>query len=191
MRASSSHWKEKKREIRRYDVTAHIYNLRYHKEQGKKYEAVLNLLEVTNGNLVLDLGCGTGLFIQRIAKLGCTIVGVDHSKKMLEETKRECSYLINVSLICGDADFLPLRENMFDKVFAFTLLQNMPEPRKTILEMIRVARIDSDLVLTAQKKIFTKERFMQLLGEIDLSVVKFFDDEGLKDYIAICRRHKG
>jgi len=187
---ASSCWKEKKRVITRYDVTAHIYNLRYRKEQCRKYEAVLNSLEVAGRDLILDVGCGTGLFIQRIVKLGGIIVGVDCSRKMLEETKKEAGHLINVSLICGDADYLPLRESIFDKVFAFTLLQNMPNPRQTFLEVMRVAKIDSYIVLTAQKKFFTKRSFAKLLEDVGLPIFKFFDDEELKDYIVLCRRQR-
>ena len=183
-------WKEKRRYIKQYDASAYIYNLRYREEQSKKYEMALKSLSMLYSDRILDVGCGTGLFILKISKFGKTIVGIDCSKKMLNEAKKKCSHLLNVSLICSDADFLPLRENSFNLVFAFTLLQNMPNPEKTLHEILRVANIDSTVILTAQKKAFTKFRFMQLLGKIDLYLIHFIATEELKDYLAICRRRR-
>ena len=163
-----------------------MYNLRYYKEQQKKYDAVLNSLNIFDACLVLDVGCGTGLFIRRIADYSGTIIGVDASRKMLDEVVKTRNPLTDVSLICGDADFLPVRDNVFNRVFAFTLLQNMPHPEQTIREILRVAAIDSIVVLTAQKKSFTKERFMSMLENLDLCISSFLDDSELKDCIVIC-----
>lgn len=184
----SNRWREKKKIIKRYDMTAHIYELRYREEQNMKYDAVLNSSEITMGDCILDVGCGTGLFIQKIAEKNGIIVGIDSSKKMLEEAKRACNRLKNASFICGDADFLPLRGRIFDNVFAFTLLQNMPQPKQTILEIARVAKNDSEIILTYQKKRFKEKHCDQSLENAGLHVSKFFDDGQLKDYVVIYRR---
>jgi len=180
----------KRRYIDRYDKTASIYNLRYYQEQQRKYETILNFIDKVNTNSALDLGCGTGLFIRQIINHSNTIIGVDVSKKMLDEAKKIPDSLTNVYLIRSDADFLPLKDNLFDIVFAFTILQNMPAPEQTIREIIRVAKTCSTIVLTAQKRVFEKERFKNMLENEDLHVSKIFDDNEVKDYVAVCEKQR-
>jgi len=42
------------------------------------------------------------------------------------------------------------------------------------------------LVFTGQKRSFSEDEFLKLLRKAGLLVVRFFE-EGLKDYVAICR----
>jgi ubiquinone/menaquinone biosynthesis C-methylase UbiE len=64
-------------------------------------------------DLVLDLGCGTLLFEQRMVDLGCRFVGVDLSEEMVELGRSKG--LPNVPLLInGDAESLPFGDQSFD-----------------------------------------------------------------------------
>ena len=54
----------------------------------------------------------------------------------------------------ADADHLPFKEEFFDVVFAFTVLQNMPKPSETLDELKRVAKVGGRVVVTGLKKAF-------------------------------------
>ena len=55
----------RKRELcRRYDSTADIYDRRYEEIQRRKYEAVAP--HSPEAGRILDVGCGTGLFLPRL-----------------------------------------------------------------------------------------------------------------------------
>jgi len=179
-------WKIKKRSVQHYNLTADTYNRRYREEQKRKYRAALEALDAPKGDYILDLGCGTGLFIEEAVELEGYIIGVDCSKNMIKKAKHEHGDR-RVSLLCADADHLPFVEGAFDKVFSFTLLQNMPSPERTVVEICRVARRGSEVVLSATKKGFTGSSFLRLLNEERLTVVELIDGEESKDYIAICR----
>jgi len=71
-----------------------------------------------------------------------------------------------VSLIRADVDHLPFRDGVFDRIFALTLLQNLPEPCETIREMVRVAKNKSQIAVTGLKKHFTEERFSGIIERI-------------------------
>jgi len=172
-----------------YDTVEPFYDVQYAEEQSEKYKAASQVLVGWDGEMILDVGCGTGLLFPKIAGHNASIVGVDFSRKMLKRAVERFRHLKNVHFICGDIDFLPLRENSFDKVFSFTLLQNVPTPRITLKEVARVAKGNSTLVITGQKKSFTKDEFSTLLWKANLFVVRLFE-EGLKDYVAICKRVK-
>lgn len=180
-------WREKREVMAHYNTIEPSYDMQYGEEQSKKHEVALQVLGSCGGEMILDVGCGTGLLFFKIAGHNASIVGVDFSRKMLRRAVERFRRLKNVHFICGDVDFLPLRENVFDKVFSFTLLQNMPMPKITLEEVVRVAKRDSTLVLTGQKKSFLKDEFLRLLRKANLLVIRFFEEE-LKDYVAICKR---
>ena len=177
-----------KKEVRRiYDLMVGSYDFQYREEQVEKYRVVLNILKLGRYDSVLDVGCGTGLFIQMASASTFLTVGVDTSRRMLEKAKVRCGARENVCLVCGDADHLPFQKESFDRVYAISLIQNILNPKQTIQELIRVARPDSKIVITAHRRIFTKQRFTRLLEEADLNV-EVMVDSGSKDRLAVCTR---
>ncbi len=54
----------------------------------KELKVVLNFLEVRKGNRILDAGCGSGLHCRLIKKLGGKPYGIDLSKKMIKNLKK-------------------------------------------------------------------------------------------------------
>ena len=62
------------------------------------------------------------------------VVGVDVSRKLLLKAKEQARALQNVFILRADADHLPFRNDFFEGVFAFTILQNRPKPSETLGE---------------------------------------------------------
>lgn len=180
------YWKIKKDCTKHYNTTANIYNYLYGEEQKRKFKAVLEIINKTEEGYILDVGCGTGLFIKEIPDFGGLIVGVDCSRNMIQKAKHERKD--REVFLCADADNLPFLDRSFDKIFTFTLLQNMPNPSKTLKEICRVANTGSQVIITATKKVFTKTSFFCLIKKEKLSIVNLLDEEDLKDHIAICKK---
>ena len=78
---------------------------------------LLDKTSLYSGNLILDVGCGTGVLEEDINGLGASVVGLDLTKEMLAiaRTKR-----INCleDLVLGDAERLPFAAESFDKVLS-------------------------------------------------------------------------
>ena len=174
--------------MRYYDETAEVYDFQYRKEQTEKYREALKAVSILRIGYILDLGCGSGLFIKEAADLGGRIVCVDFSKNMIRKAKAKIDCAGQSAFVCADADHLPFKEKAFDHIFSFTLLQNMPAPEKTVAEICRVAKVGSEMTLSVTKKAFTNSSFLRLLNEGGLAIVKFVDKEELKDYIAVCKK---
>jgi ubiquinone/menaquinone biosynthesis C-methylase UbiE len=179
-----SEWNKKLRTMRRYDLTAHIYDMRYSEEQTAKIHAALESISMKKHSIVLDAGCGTGLLFNHVAEKAETIVGLDISKKILLQAKERSRKFANVHLIWADADNLPFNE-VFSHVFAMTIIQNMPNPAKTLKEIKRTTKNDAVIVVTGLKKKFSLEAFVRLLRKTGLSKFEI-KDENLKCYVAIC-----
>ena len=180
-------WHKKREVMKRYDQTAHMYDMRYAEEQNAKFEAALKSLNMAHYGSVLDVGCGTGLLFSRIAAKAETIVALDTSKKTLFYAKQNARSFPNVHLILADADNMPLKEKAFDLVFGFTLIQNMPDPKKSLNEIKRVAKSHATIVITGLKKKFTAQKFKKLLQVSGLKA-SILEDDDLKCHVAICNK---
>jgi len=172
--------------MQHYDRVATVYDVQYREEQKRKYRAALDAARVSERGYILDLGCGTGLFAEEAAELGDFVIGVDHSAKMLKKAKQRHNGR-RIFFLRVDADNLPFAEGTFDKIFSFTMLQNMPYPEKTVAEICRVSKKDSEVVLSVPKKAFTHSSFSHILDGTGLALTKFIDGEELKDYIAVLK----
>ena len=162
-----------------------LYDTRYEQEQESKFERILQHVMIDNNEIALDVGCGTGLLLRRLKNPS---VGIDISQRMLSRArtitrKRKTSHLIH-----ADVENLPFRQKVFEKVFSVTMIQNTPDPKRSILEMARVSRANSDIVVTALKKSYSMEELKQLIRGSNLLIRIMIEDEMLKDWIAITMR---
>ncbi len=177
-------WKDKRKIMHRYDVTAKMYNERYEKEQKAKYHKALENVNDA-GSVLLDVGCGSGLLFSEVAAHADLVVGVDISRKLLLKAKAQARDLPNAFVLQADADNLPFRQVFFGVVFAFTVLQNKPKPAETLKELKRVVSTCGMVVVTGLKKSFSLNIFMDLLDESGLRLVSFVDDASINCYIAV------
>lgn len=177
-------WKDKRKVMQLYNVTAEMYDERYAQEQERKYKKALENVYVT-GKTVLDVGCGSGLFFKEVAAQADLVIGVDVSRKLLLKAKEQGSAFSNVAVLQADADHLPFRDELFGAVFAFTVLQNVPKPAETLNELKRVAKKGDKIVVTGLKKAFPLTSFIDLLDGSGLIVVAFVDNEAINCYVAV------
>lgn len=180
-------WLKKRRVMQRYDLTAEIYEMRYGDEQTAKIEAALKCMKMEQHEQVLDAGCGTGILLDHIANEVKMFVGVDISKKTLLRAKQRIydNELSNAYLVQADVDNMPFSNNLFNKVLVLTVLQNSPDPAKTLTEIKRVGKTGTFFVVTGLKRIFGKRAFIRLLNNAKLKAVAF-KEKDLKCYVAIC-----
>lgn len=182
--ASSNLMATNKREVKEsYDnLGARLYDLRYEEEQGEKYETVLAEVEVKEHEIILDNGCGTGLLFEY---LSTTAVGLDISSSLLSKALTRIQDVDDKHLIQGDAENLPLRDHVFSRVFAITLIQNTPNTARTLEEISRVGYRGTIVVVTALKKAFSKEAFRHIIESAGYMIMNLINDEKLSDIIAI------
>ena len=94
-----------------------------------------------DAKLVLDVGCGSGIVTRDIARLTKgKVIAVDGSKDMIKVAQNVLKPYKNVELRVGDANNLPLEDNMFDIVTCNLLLMWTDDPQKVVNEMARVTK---------------------------------------------------
>lgn len=83
------------------------------------------------GQLVLDVGCGVGLYTQELARRGAFAVGVDLNGNYLRQAK---SSGCRAHFVRADAGHLPFRANTFGMAVSVEVLSHInPEIRREVL----------------------------------------------------------
>ena len=98
---------------------------------------------------VLEIGCGTGAVVRRIAERfdGAEVIGIDPSPVFVEQARRLARGVGRVSFIVGDGRELPFEDGAFDAVVCHTSLCHIPGPERVLEEAARVARPDGQLAV--------------------------------------------
>lgn len=83
--------------------------------------------------LILDIGCGKGEKMDYLARINTTknVIGIDIEKEILKYGQHR---------ICGDAQYLPFKSNIFDSVICSEVLEHLPCPERCIKEIKRVLK---------------------------------------------------
>jgi len=83
----------------------------------ERLDEVIDLLELGRGEKVLDVGCGTGELLIRLAeRFGCHGVGIDSSPGQIEEARRrsrERVYYTGLDFVVADVRSEPLPDGPF------------------------------------------------------------------------------
>jgi len=180
-----SKWNQKRRVMRHYDQSARVYDAQYLEEQKAKITTAVGNLTLRENSLILDAGCGTGLLFMHVAGKSKCLIGADISRGILKEAKRKAIDYKNVALILADADNIPFPNQMFDAVFAITLLQNAPNPVATLNEIKRVSKSNAAIIVTGLRKAFVEEEFVKMVKQAGLKVASVKPDEKMREYIYI------
>jgi SAM-dependent methyltransferase len=132
-------------------------------------------LDIRPGDLIVDLGCGSGRTIAWNTPLGASIVGVDVSPHFASEA------LATADLLLGDLRRLPLKSATFDKAWSLDVLEHLSPPafREVLTEARRVLKDDGRLFIYTHvrqngwlaggvRSVNTLARLGERLGLIDL-----------------------
>lgn len=113
---------------------------------NKIYECLLPQIK---NKIVLDLGCGTGKFMQKFYDKATKYYGLDLSDQQLNIAKRKV-YSNSVEFICCSAENIPLPDNSVDIIIATWVLGTILEldrRNKVLAEMRRVLKDNGSIYL--------------------------------------------
>lgn len=136
-----------------FDAEAQDYDEWYESKRGSFIDEVetncaFELFNIKKGMKVLDVGCGTGNFSIKLAKMGCEVVGVDVSTEMLKIAREKArSENLKIEFLEMDACDLDFEDETFDGVFSMATLEFIYDHQKAIDEMFRVLKKGGRLLI--------------------------------------------
>ena len=166
------------------EMGGRIYDIRYSEEQEKKYNKLLDRIKPNFNEIVLDLGCGTGLLMQHLSSFS---VGIDISSGLLSKASDRHREIRSSNIVLGDIEKLPFRESIFHTSFMVTTLQNTPSPMHAFDELRRVSREGAMIGISVLKRGFTKENFESLISRSFIDKPIIIDEDDSKDWFFITK----
>lgn len=110
------------------------------------------LLGVSQGDRVLDLGCGQGEDTRELARSvgpSGAVVGIDKSKVLIDQAQRGTPPELDwVQYVCADATALPFPDGSFDACRADRTIQHVADADMAIAELARVMKPAGSVVIS-------------------------------------------
>lgn len=111
-------------------------------------DAVFSLANVKEGELALDVSCGTGNYSLELKRRGARVIGLDISSEMLSIAKKKAEREgLNIDFIRADAAMPPFKNNSFDLITSILILEFADKPDKMIEGLGRLLRPDGRIVI--------------------------------------------
>jgi SAM-dependent methyltransferase len=129
-----------------YDVEAKVESFHWWFAVRKKLlKSILSSINVPINGVTLDIGCGVGSNLRALGLAGLyKTVGLDRSFYALSLAKSR----LNLPLINGDLNQLPVRSKSFGLIIAMDILEHLEDDANGIRELYRVLKNEGTLILT-------------------------------------------
>ena len=137
-----------------YSKVVWFYNFWSWLTESKASRYVLKFSEIKDGEKILEIACGTGIFFEKIVKQNPNgkNIGIDLSPDMLNKAKKRLKKLksVNYKLSEGDALNIGFKDNSFDLVVNNFMIDLMPSDTfdKLAEEFYRVTKPGGKVVVS-------------------------------------------
>lgn len=120
-------------------------------------------------SVAVDLGCGPGDLLQKLADHCRQVIGVDNSPRMLDVARKRFEGREDVSLRIGELTHLPLRDWEAEAVAMSMVLHHLSDPAGAIGEAARVLKMGGRLIL-AEFERHEVEEMRESYGDLRLGI---------------------
>jgi SAM-dependent methyltransferase len=113
-------------------------------QQVPTYKEALRRVALEPGQRVLDIGCGSGVFLRLAVDRGAKAFGLDASEALIEISRRRVR---EADLRVGEMQFLPYEDDSFDLVTGFNAFFFAADMTAVLREAGRVAKPGAPVVM--------------------------------------------
>jgi SAM-dependent methyltransferase len=117
---------------------------------GRMFESITGASRL-DGQLLLDLGCGPGRFVEIARQKGAQVIAIDYSAAV-EAAAQNFAGDPEVCVCQADALALPLRAASVDGVYSIGVLHHTPDPARGVAQAARVTRPEGWIALSVYGK---------------------------------------
>lgn len=147
---------------------------------GPRDRRVVEALESfgVNGKAALDVGFGTGRWLQWMKQSGASYLGgLDISREAVERASDLCD---RVAIADLEGDPFPFENDFFDVVVSFEVLEHLRDPSLYLTEISRVLKKDGISLVSFPNLTSFGSRIRMMLGR---KPVSFCDKTHLRHYV--------
>jgi SAM-dependent methyltransferase len=143
------------------------------------FGAVLAALELGPEDVLLEIGCGGGAFLEQALTSGCRAAGIDHSPEMVHvarELNADAIAAGRLEVVQGDAASLPFADESFTCAAMMQVFFFLPDAAAVLAECARVLKPEGRLAVFT---VAEEARGTPASPEPMASRSYFYDDEEL------------
>lgn len=132
-----------------------LRNIEHRKEYGDVVDSYNFIIEnnISKYSNILEIGCNIGSLLNLLSESGYTqIIGVDIATEAIKYGRNKYPKLKNRLLAC-DGDKLPFKNNEFDVVLSFDLLEHIPNAEDHLKEIRRILKPNGIYLFQTPNKI--------------------------------------
>lgn len=129
--------------------------------------SLVKFSQIKSTDVVLDVGCGTGVVAITAARLGAKVSALDLSPALVEHARQNAAIAnVEVTLQEGDAEALPYPDQSFDAVLSQFGHMFAPRPQIAIQEMLRVLKPGGVIAFSTWPPDLYVGRLFSLVGKL-------------------------
>ena len=145
--------------------------------------------QIHPGNIILELGCGTGMILPQLAVKADAVVGLDTSDASLSMARELLSEYSNCFFVKMDAVQLAFKDGVFDVVVC---IQNgisafKVNQRRLIEESVRVTKPGGILLFSTYSEKFWEHRLQWFQIQSDAGLLGEIDYEKTGSGVIVCK----
>jgi ubiquinone/menaquinone biosynthesis C-methylase UbiE len=114
---------------------------------------LISKLAVTQGDVVMDFGCGPGFFTIAFAKIALKTIAIDVSSRMLERTANYAEKNhVHIELLKSDGTTINLADSSVDLVFLSHVFHEVEDKPRVLKEFLRILRPSGRLAIVEKTR---------------------------------------
>ena len=149
---------------------------------------LLGMARPGQGEKILDVGCGTGVFTVDLLAAGSRVTGIELSLPMLRRAGKKASGL-PFHMVRGDMRRLPFAAGSFDKTVSVTAIEFLDEDAPSaVAEMFRVTRPGGLVVVASLNSLSpwaARRRAAAVKGHPIFAHARFRSPSEMKDLVPL------
>ena len=91
---------------------------------------------------VLENGCGVGMYVEKLAAFGGTVIGLEYDHERAAEAHARSPYIVHAA-----GEFVPLPAEAFDLILSHEVIEHVQDDRAAVREMVRVLKTGGRIAL--------------------------------------------
>jgi SAM-dependent methyltransferase len=100
--------------------------------QERRFQMILKAAGNCIQGKILENGCGIGVYLERLALLSQTAIGLEYDHHRAQEAHQRAEHVI-----CAVGEVLPLPDDHFDVILSHEVLEHVQDDRAYVEEMVR------------------------------------------------------
>jgi len=147
----------------RMDIIGFLYTIR----------EIAYLLQLQKNDIVLDIGCGTGIISLALSPWVEKIHGIDISLKMIKRAAKNCAGISKIAFSVGSITNLGVHNRVFNKIFAYSVLQYLKREEdvfQVFKEMSRILDPGGIVLLAANPDPASREKYIKVSVTTEMSL---------------------